>query len=522
MRSQEARSLFPAFRVLPIALAAITCVLLAEQSGAEEPAGGPSPDARALPSSEAFQRAAERALPAMVTIETLSGPRKTLPWALHEAAPHQAPPQPEGFSNGAGCPHCAVEHARGGTGSGIVIDRRGFVLTCQHVVAAADAVFVRLDDGRKLEAKDMWADAFTDLAVLRIASDEPLPAARLGDSDRLAVGQWVVSVGNPYDLGPSVAAGVVSATDRELPDVPWTRLIQSDAASNPGNSGGALVNLRGEVVGISEGGYSAAEGFHGIGFSIPINAAIRIARQLIENGEVRRAYLGCRTQSMTPEIAGHLELPPDRGLIVTEVTPGSPASSAGIQMGDVLTTFDGSPIRDGYHLHRLLEQAPAGKRSRIGAFRSGETISIDAHLDSRPERENSAGDQSERRPPHPARHTDEKLGLMLDELSPELAHRLGFDSRDSGVLVTGVIPGRSAYQEGICAGMLILRVGDQPTPNVERFRAAMSGKSLDDGVMMVIATPAGNRIVVLHRHDSPSQSRGNRHGLLRDPNAADS
>lgn len=447
--------------------------------------------------SQAFRHTAEQVWPAIVTIETLSGPRKTPQWAMRETplrGSHRA------LDAQATCPHCStVDHARDGTGSGIIIDRRGFILTCHHVIADADTVFVRLPDGRRLEPAEIYADAFTDLAVIRIVGAGDLSEARLGDSDKVAVGEWAISVGNPYGLGPSVSAGIVSATNRELPDTPWTRLIQSDAASNPGNSGGALVNLRGEVIGISEGGYGAGEGFQGIGFAIPVNAARRVARQLIEHGEVRRAYLGCHTEMLRPDVAQYLGLPQGSGLIIGDVTPQSPAAVAGIQVGDVLIRFSGMPVRDAYHMHQLLEDAQPDRRYTITVFRDGDMLSMNVRLGrwpARPETDRTSVDQ---RPDQPPRYSDVMLGLMLDDVSPETARQLGYKERNQGVLITHVAPGQVAYREGICAGMVILRVDNRPTPNLAEYRRAINNQSLEKGVLMIIGTPQRNHFVVFRR-----------------------
>jgi serine protease Do len=247
------------------------------------------------------------------------------------------------------------------SGTGVIIDERGYIVTCHHVVTGADAVFVKLEDGRRFVAKAINSDPFTDLAVLRIEGAGHLTVATLAPSDKLDVGDWVVSVGTPYGLANSVSAGIVSAVDREIPEVPRTRLIQTDAASNPGNSGGDLINLKGELIGITEGSYGASEAFQGITFAIPSDVVKDVVHKLIEHGEVRRAYLGCHTESLTPDIAVCVGLTNTQGVIVTKVAADAPAVHAGIQSGDVLLRFDEASIVDGKVMQEFVEAAVPGR-----------------------------------------------------------------------------------------------------------------------------------------------------------------
>lgn len=445
--------------------------------------------------SRAFRRAAERVLPAVVAIETQDGPRKTVEWAMRQAPLRRSY---SALGTEPLCPHCPVEHVRDGTGSGVIIDRRGFILTCHHVIATASTLFVRLPNGQRVEPVDVRSDPLTDLAVVRIASDGRLPVASFGNSDEVRMGDWVVSVGNPYGLGPSVSAGIVSATNRQLPDTPHTRLIQTDAASNPGNSGGALVNLRGELVGITEGGFGDSEGFQGIAFAIPASVVSRIARQLIEHGHVPRAYLGCQTEVLDAAVARHLRLPVHNGIIVCGVAPQSPADRAGIQVGDVLTHYSGSPIRDPYQMQRLVEETVPGSRQTITVFRNGENLPVDVRLELL-----RHGDDPRRRvtvQPHeqPLGYSDVLLGLTVDELSPEAAKQLGYDARIEGVLITNVTPQQVAADEGVCAGMVISRLNDRPVRNLTDYRAAMKNPSQEKSILMLVGTPRGNHFVVFH------------------------
>lgn len=501
MRKDEARP-WKAFlyggKVIWILLSVLSTIPIDGRTAGGEELGAATHDADPIQLSQAFRKSADRVRPAVVTIETLNGPRKTFQWAMSEIPLSS---RHGGFDTDNPNPHSSmVDYARDGTGSGIIIDRRGFILTCHHVISGAAAVFVRMPDGRRFEPDEIYADRNTDLAVLRIVGAGELSEAHIGDSDDLEVGDWVVSVGNPYGLGRSVSAGIVSATDRQLADTVWTRLIQSDAASNPGNSGGALVNLQGEVIGICAGSYGASEGFRGIAFAIPVNAAMRIAQKLIEHGEITRCYLGCHVEAIAPEIAGHLGLPTEKGLIVLDVTPQSPSAMAGIQVGDVLSSFSGMPIRDAYHMHELLEEANPDQSCAITVFRDGDMLLINVclgRLMSNDDLDHAVADQ---RPVQPPRYSDAMLGLMLDDLLPDTARLLGFEERNQrGVLITNVVPGQIAHKQGVCAGMVIVCVNGRPTPNLTEYRKTINNQSLENGVLMLIGTPERNHFVVFRR-----------------------
>lgn len=440
--------------------------------------------------SPAFRRAAEKVLPSLVTIETLYGPRQTLEWAMYKAA-RANPDKP----NGAGEP--GYDYADDGSGSGLVIDSRGYILTCHHVVAEAEEIYVRLADGRRFKPVEVRTDPVTDFALIRIDGAGKLPQVSLAGSAELQIGDWVLSIGNPYDLGPSISAGVVSATDRHLSDSA-TRLIQTDAVTNPGVSGGALVNLRGEVVGVVEGGYGSDIGFQGIGFAIPARDAHRIGKQLLRTKSVQRAVLGCQTESISPRIIRQLGYTGRHGIIVCNVLPKSPASEAGIQIGDILTHFGMLPIRDEIKMYELLENAASDGRNTVTVFRQGKRITLDLRFQPPnvdiPESHNTTSE-----PPQRTGYHDKLLGLVVAELSPDLAADLGFDRTTQGVLVTGVSWGSTACKERVYAGMVIRRVQGKPVRNLDEYRSAIEGQSLDKGIITLVGTPQGNHFIVFGR-----------------------
>jgi serine protease Do len=279
------------------------------------------------------------------------------------------------------------------------------------------------------------------------------------------------------------------------------QLIQSDAASNPGTSGGALINLRGEVIGVCEGGYGSSQGFQGISFAIPANVAKRIASQLIQHGEVKRAWLGCKTETPSPDVAQHFGLSGGSGVIVVDVSKDSPASLASIGVGDVLTQFSGTSIRDTFHLQQLLEEAIPGNRYEIALLRTGQSISLELRLSQLSQRTSDDDSANIHQQAPPERIEEGLLGLTLGELSREAAKDLGFDEDAQGVLVTSVAPNQLADKKGVSAGMVILRVDKQKTATLEQYRTVMQMQSLKKGILMLIGSPEQNHFVIFQSED---------------------
>lgn len=397
-----------------IVVAAVLLVATFSQRGRGDEPGRTGDDPQRL--SRRFRMASKRVQPSLVVIETQSGPRQLVRWAEREQ--HKLRPTSRLMP--------AHGERRAGQGSacsgtGVIIDERGYIVTCHHVVTGADAVFVKLEDGRRFVAKAINSDPFTDLAVLRIEGAGHLTVATLAPSDKLDVGDWVVSVGTPYGLANSVSAGIVSAVDREIPEVPRTRLIQTDAASNPGNSGGALINLKGELIGITEGSYGASEAFQGITFAIPSDVVKDVVHKLIEHGEVRRAYLGCHTESLTPDIAVCVGLTNTQGVIVTKVAADAPAVDAGIQSGDVLLRFDEASIVDGKVMQEFVEAAVPGRGYTLTILRERRTIAVKVVLSQLPPIQGGTPDATDTSlNSKVAAYVDNTSGLHLDELTPDI------------------------------------------------------------------------------------------------------
>jgi serine protease Do len=357
-----------------------------------------------------------------------------------------------------------------GLGSGVVVDARGFILTNNHVVEGSSKVEVLLSGGRRVPAKIRGTDPLTDLAVLEVSSDESLQPIELGSSEDLEVGAWVLAVGNPFaeSLAHTVTAGIVSAKGRsnirlaEIED-----FIQTDAAINPGNSGGALVDTHGRLVGINTAIASGSGGYQGIGFAIPIDMARQVMQTLIESGRVVRGYLGVVIQDLTPDMARAGDFEAKEGAIVSSVEEGGPAAKAGLKPGDVVVRMNGQEIHASADLRNLIAATAPGTKVKLTVERDRQTQEITATLGEKPAEERRAGRGSE--------GTEEGMGLVVRDLTPAIAERLGVRG-ERGVVVEDVDPGSAADEAGLQPGDIIKEVNRRPVTNVSQFRAALGGK----------------------------------------------
>jgi len=273
-------------------------------------------------------------------------------------------------------------------GSGVVISDKGIILTNSHVVEQADEVVVRMSDGTEVSAKDIRRDSMSDVATLRIEPSEGLPVARIGNSDQLEIGDWVIAIGSPFELEATVSAGIISAKERGIRKIERARLLQTDAAINPGNSGGPLVNLSGEVVGINTAIATNSGGYQGVGFAIPINQAKWIADELLQHGRVRRAWLGTSIGELDAEAARKLDLKARSGIRVVSVFPKSPADKAGLKNDDVIVEFAGIRVRSPGDLQSAVEQQPIGSARKMAVMRGKDRVEVDVTLEALPERGN--------------------------------------------------------------------------------------------------------------------------------------
>jgi Do/DeqQ family serine protease len=344
----------------------------------------PSPLATADTLQAAFVTVAERVRPAVVHIGTVQMARPRRPPAT-PGPPTDDPFFKEFFDQffGRGRPGAPGEFRQPGLGSGVIIDRRGYVLTNFHVIKGADAVTVRLSSKRELRGRIVGTDAKTDLAVVRFEPDSDLAVASLGNSDALRVGEWAIAIGNPFGLDQTVTVGVVSATGRsDVGIASYENFIQTDASINPGNSGGPLVNLRGEVIGINTAIVATGQG---IGFAIPANMVRRVMGQLIDRGKVTRGWLGIALQPLTTELADALGAKGTRGAVVSRVYPNSPAATSELKPNDVVVSFDGIAVDDYHHLQRLAAEAEVGRIIKLEIVRDRKPLAVELRVAEAPD-----------------------------------------------------------------------------------------------------------------------------------------
>ncbi len=340
-------------------------------------------------------------------------------------------------------------------GSGFIIDPKGYVVTNNHVVEGADEIYVNLTDGTKLKVVEVVGkDIKVDLALLRVEPKKPLPAATFGDSSKMRVGDWVMAIGNPFGLGGSVTAGIVSALHRDINAGPYDEFLQTDAAINRGNSGGPLFNIKGEVIGINTAIISPTGGSIGIGFAVPSNTVAMIVDQLRKYGETRRGWIGVRIQSVDEEIASGLGLKTNGGALVANLTPDGPASKAGIKVGDIILSYDGQEVSEMRNLPKLVAQTEVGKLVEIKIWRQGEQRVFKVKVGRLDE-----GEPVVKVPKIEAQPRQKfMMGLALAPMSDELRARYEIDKSVNGVVVTDVDPKSEASEKSIKAGDVILEV----------------------------------------------------------------
>jgi serine protease Do len=380
-------------------------------------------------------------------------------------------------------------------GSGFIIDPSGYVVTNNHVVGNADKIDVTLTDGRKFDAKIIGRDEKTDLALLKINADKPLPFVSFGDSDKARVGDWVMAVGNPFGLGGSVTAGIVSARGRDIHSGPYDDFLQIDASINRGNSGGPTFNMDGQVVGVNTAIYSPNGGSVGIGFAIPSDIAKPVIAELRENGRVDRGWLGVQIQEVTPEIASSLGLDSAEGALVSAVTPNSPAAKAGLAPGDVILSVDSHKIDRLKALTLLVANEKAGSTVSMNVWRNGSTRDIQAAIGSMPKEQVAQAEHESNQ----AGPRGGELGLALAPLTPELRQRFDLADDVKGVVVTAVRPDSPAAEIGLRAGDVVLKVNQQivtaPRQVVDQVKEAR--KAGRDAVLLLIARGGTHQFVAV-------------------------
>jgi serine protease Do len=422
---------------------------------------------RALPD---FSTLVERQSAAVVNISTTRGTaRMGLP---------QGDALPEPFRR---LPPFGQGQPQNGVGSGFLISSDGYLLTNAHVVADTQEVIVRLTDKREYKARVVGSDRRTDVAVLKIDA-QGLPSVKVGNTDRLRVGEWVAAIGSPFGFESTVTAGIVSAKSRALPDDSYVPFIQTDVAINPGNSGGPLFNLEGEVVGINSQIYSRSGGYQGLSFAIPIEVAMRVKDDLVKHGRVQRGRIGVSIQAISKELAESFGLDRPTGALVNAVDASGPADKAGIKAGDIILAVEGKKIEQSVDLPRVIGEAKPGDSLRLSIFRKGEARDLTVTIGEMP---------ADRTATAPARTTPTekpgRLGVVVRPLTPDERKRL-----EAGGVVVEQVDGAAA-RAGVQPGDVILALNDQPVESVEQLKKIVD-QSKDRAALLVQRN--GSRIYV--------------------------
>lgn len=426
--------------------------------------------------SVAFRQAAQKTLPATVNIVVKRGvdapnaAKSKLPFA------ELLPDLPE-------------KNLIEGAGSGLIVDPSGIVLTNCHVIAASEigkSVSVELHDGRRFPAKKIVKDEKSDLAIVFIESSEPLPFLTFADSDAVEIGDWALAIGNPFMLGSSVSAGVVSAKGRFLNSKDGKQFIQTDAAINPGNSGGPLVNLRGEVVGVNTAIASLSGGYQGIGFAIPSNVAVWVLGQLRDKGRVERAFLGAPVFALEYDAAKRLGLAPKTGVRLGAPFRDAPAAKAGLRANDVLLEIDGQKIESPETFEALVERAAVDRDYSLKVLRNNKQEPTEVKIRFAIKPENYVGvPLTEKMVERGSHRIDRDWGAMLIPSTPESAARLGAPGRE-GIVVLNATPGGAAYRAGLRNGMLIVKLNGREVKSLEDFDAAKAEATSETGIELEV------------------------------------
>jgi len=368
-------------------------------------------------------------------------------------------------------------------GSGFVISKDGLILTNNHVIEKATEIKVKIESGKEYDAKVVGRDPKTDLGLIKVKPDSDFPKPlRLGDSDTIRVGDWVMAVGNPFGLGQTVTTGIISAKGRIIGAGPYDDFLQTDAAINPGNSGGPLFDMKGEVIGINTA--IIAQG-QNIGFTIPINLAKELLPQL-KAGKIVRGWLGVMIQDVTPDLSKSFGLKETKGVLISDVTEGSPAAKAGLKRGDVVKGFDGHEVENAHTLSRLVAATQPNSKAKLDIIRDGKEKTIEVTIGTMPQKVEGQ---------LPEKAT--AWGLSVQDITPELAQQLGLNPDEQGVVISGVAPGSPAGEAGLRAGDVVKEVNRQEIQNLNDYNQAIEKARQDKSLLFVIKRGGGTLYVVL-------------------------
>ena len=451
------------------------------------------------PFADVFEQLAGRLLGVVVNISTTQAPPPA------KTAPEAAPPSPgaslddlfRDFFGDRGAPNGAPGPRVSSLGSGFIIDPSGLIVTNAHVIANADQITVTLSDDTVLQAQVIGRDTVTDLALLKVDAKTPLSVASWGDSSKAKVGDWVLAIGNPFGLGGTVTAGIISATARDIHSGPYDDYLQTDASINRGNSGGPMFNLQGEVIGINTAIYSPSGGSIGIGFAIPTALAQPIIDQLKTTGKVERGWIGARIQPVTDEIAESLGLDKAHGALIAAIDPASPATQSGLRPGDVILTYDGKPVDRSRQLPRFVADSAANKPIKLTIWRDGKeaevTLTVVAYDPNRPQPQPPAPEQP--KPPP----TVDALGLKLARLTPDLRKQFSLSDAAHGIVIVEVPQNSAGSVQGLRAGDLVVAAGTVPvaTPDDVLQHIAATKKAGHKNILIRVEREGNFRFITM-------------------------
>jgi len=454
--------------------------------------------ARAVPTS--FADLAERLSPAVVNISTSQTVKRPNIGPKIPELP-QGSPFEEFFKDffdkrgGEGPSSRKVQSL----GSGFVIDPKGFIVTNNHVIENADEIVVNFPNGDSLDAKLIGTDPKTDLAVLKLTEEpsEPIPFVNFGDSDTARVGDWVIAIGNPFGLGGSVSAGIISARNRNINSGPYDDFLQTDAAINRGNSGGPLFNMDGDVIGVNTAIYSPTGGSVGVGFSVPAAIATNVVDQLREFGEIRRGWIGVRIREVSEELAEGLDLDKPKGALVEDVTKEGPAEEGGVEIGDVILSFDGKDIEEMRDLPRAVAETPAGDTVRMIVSRKGKTQTLKITVGLLDAEGNAVSDEEDEEVVEES--GEEVLGMTLSGLDRKQREANGIKADQEGVLITDVESTSAAAKKGLRRGDVIVEVAQEAVTTPEEVTKKVAAQKAEgkSSVLLLVSRGGDVRFVAL-------------------------
>lgn len=417
---------------------------------------------------DSFADLADKLLPTVVnvnTTQTIKIDRRTMPQfpGMEDLFRHFGP-QTEKDENGEKKP---LTRQRQSLGSGFIIDPSGIIITNNHVIDKADEIMIKMHDGREFEAKLIGKDSKLDIAVLKVEANEPLPFVKFGDDSKSRIGDWVLAIGNPYSLGGTLTAGIISARNRDIQSGPYDKYIQTDASINRGNSGGPMFNMDGEVIGINTAIFSPSGGNIGIGFAIPSNQAQHVIAQLRKYGHTKRGRIGISFQQVTDEIAESLGMENNHGAMVATVVEGGPADNAGIEAGDIIIEFEGKIIKERNQLPIWVANTEVGSKVKLVVLRKGKKIKLTLVVDELPENDDEADEPKVPNDDGTIVEGQEVLGMNLEPITEKVRKALKLEDDVKGVLVAGVDRSSQAGHRGLRRGDIIVEITQEEVTSVD-------------------------------------------------------